>query len=289
MAPKIARLIGFRDSSRNCGYYCSATIKRHWAAYTLSQCEESAGAVFGAGMEVSAGGSDGSVAQGGLNKVDGGAAVQGMRGVGVAQPMGRDGELDAGAGGSLSHDPQYGEGAERQSVIAGAEDGIHVPGRAAEGSEQFADRFGQLHGAGFAALAEDGDLDAIAARLDITPVKRAEFADADGGSIEQGQQGTVPGVGLQAEHAMDLAFRKDPLGESVTNRRQAERAADIERQISDAVSEGQQGLGGGQGPVAAGRGQFVKRIGKDLEIVKGDREERLPCPGKKTPNIVSVR
>src|ERR1017187_6295269 len=50
----------------------------------LSQCEKSSGAVFGAGVEVTAGGGDGSVAEGGLHQVNGGAAVEGMRGVGNA-------------------------------------------------------------------------------------------------------------------------------------------------------------------------------------------------------------
>ena len=45
-------------------------------------------AVVGSDVEVSAGGGDGGTAEGGLDEVDGGAVIEGVRGVGVAQPMG---------------------------------------------------------------------------------------------------------------------------------------------------------------------------------------------------------
>ena len=94
--------------------------------------------------------------------------------------------------------------------------------------------------------------------------------------------------GSQAQHAVDLGFRQNPLGETVPHPGQAESAADVEGQVSDAVAEGQQGFEGGKNAVTAGGGQFKDRIGKCLEIGQGDARERLPCPAAEAGDVGTV-
>ena len=77
---------------------------------------------------------------------------------------------------------------------------------------------------------------------------------------------------------MQLRFRQNALGQAAADRRQTEGAADIERQVPDAVAESQQRLDGRQRPVAAGRRQLAERVGELLQVGEGDRAERLPCP-----------
>jgi hypothetical protein len=51
--------------------------------------EEAAGAIVGACVEVASGGRDAGVPERGLDQVDGRAAVKGMRGMRVAEPVRR--------------------------------------------------------------------------------------------------------------------------------------------------------------------------------------------------------
>ena len=89
-------------------------------------------------------------------------------------------------------------------------------------------RGGHLNGAGDAALAEDADLAAVPVGLQIPPGELTQFADSDTGSIEECQESPVAGIWLQAQDAMEVRLGQDSLGELVADRRQAERAADIE-------------------------------------------------------------
>jgi hypothetical protein len=57
----------------------------------LSEGQKSAGAFVGAGVEVAAGGGYSGVAEGSLDEVEGRAAVEGVGGMGVAEPVGGDG------------------------------------------------------------------------------------------------------------------------------------------------------------------------------------------------------
>jgi len=78
------------------------------------------------GMQIAACGRDGGVAERGLDKVDGSAAVQGVGGVGVPEPVRRHSQLNAGASGGLADNLQNGQRPEAATVLllAGAEDRI---------------------------------------------------------------------------------------------------------------------------------------------------------------------
>ena len=87
---------------------------------------------------------------------------------------------------------------------------------------------------------------------------------------------------------MDVGLRQDPLGQPVPDGRQAQGAADIERQVAELVAEAEKGFHGGEGAVAAGGGQIAERIGKALEVGEGDGGERLPCPAAEAFDIGAV-
>ena len=64
-------------------------------------------------MGVAAGGGEALVAEGLLNEVGRGATVEGVRGVGVPEPVGGDVFFDAGVARSLAYDPPELAAAER--------------------------------------------------------------------------------------------------------------------------------------------------------------------------------
>ena len=84
------------------------------------------------------------------------------------------------------------------------------------------------------------------------------------------------------------AFRQNSLRQAVLHGRQAQRAADVEGKVADAVAEGEQRFDGGEHPVAAGRRQAAEGVRKDLEIGEGDGGKRLPCPGAEAGEIGAI-
>lgn len=119
-------------------------------------------------MEIAAGSGNGGVAKGGLNEVNGGAAVERVAGVSVAEPVRRDMEFDAGALRRLADDPKDGSGL-NGAPLSRTEYRVAVRGIATESGKQAGNGGRDLDGAGFAAFAEDGDLGAVAVRLDVAP------------------------------------------------------------------------------------------------------------------------
>ena len=73
-------------------------------------------AVVGPGVGVAAGGGEAGVADGGLHEVDGGAAVERVADMGVAQPVRRDGFRQSGALGGLLDDAVHLRGIERAAL-----------------------------------------------------------------------------------------------------------------------------------------------------------------------------
>jgi hypothetical protein len=108
----------------------------------------------------------------------------------------------------------------------------------------------------FCPLAPNRDLSPIAVRLHIAPAKSAQFADPHTGCIEQEQNCAIPRSGLQAQHAMDVGFGQDAFGQPAPDGGEAEGAADVERQVSELVTEAEEGFHTGEGAVATGGGQI---------------------------------
>ena len=75
------------------------------------------------------------MAEGSLDQVDGRTAVERVGSVGVAQPVGRNREIDAGAPGGLADDAQDGRCLEGGTVFPRAEDGVVVLRRTTDPGE----------------------------------------------------------------------------------------------------------------------------------------------------------
>ncbi len=251
------------------------------------QREETAGTVVRPGMQVAAGGRDAGMAESGLHQMNGRAAVEGMGGVRVPEPVRRDGKFDPGTLGCFADDPK-----DRQRPKPPAVFGLTRPEHGIGGTRlvrpqtahQFPHGGRYLNGAGDAAFAEHGNLSALSVRLQVPPAHRAQFADAHAGSIEQRGDGAIAEIRLQAQDAMQIRFGEDALGEPVAKGGQPQGPAHVERQIADPVAECQEGFKGREGAVPAGRRETAQSIGELLQIGQGDLLKGLPCPGSK-PSI----
>ena len=140
-------------------------------------------AVVGPGVGVAAGGGEAGVADGGLHEVDGGAAVERVADMGVAQPVRRHRFWEPGALGGLLDDAVHLLGSsappcrERNSGAAESFD----PQR----HQLLPDRRLEQHSPRFAALAEQGDLAAVVADGEIAAAQGADLADPQAAEIEQ--------------------------------------------------------------------------------------------------------
>ena len=115
-------------------------------------------------MGIAARGGEALVAKGLLDEVSRGAAIQGVRGVGMPKPVRRDVFFDAGAPGSLAYDPPELAAAERPVGLLGPKHRIARRPEArthflvAERYEHIPRRGGKENGACFLAFALKGDL-----------------------------------------------------------------------------------------------------------------------------------
>ena len=237
-------------------------------------------------MEVAAGGGDAGVAEGGLDQVNGGAAVEGVGGMGVAEPVGGNGLVDAGAGGGFADDASDGEWLEASvgCLLAREEDG--GVGSSLGGAEELLpDGGGNTDRTGDSAFAEDGDLAAVGAGLEVAPGEIAEFAHPDTRGIEEAQYGAVARIGFEVEDAVEIGGGEDALGEAVAYGGQTEDAADVEGEVAEAVAEGEEGFDGGEDAVAGGGGEGGKGGGEVLEVGEGQGGEGLPCPGSEAEDV----
>ena len=80
--------------------------------------------------------------------------------------------------------------------------------------------------------------------MQIPPAEAAEFADAHPGGVQQSKNRPVAGILLQAEDMMQFRFRQNALGQPVAEGGEPQGATDIERQIPNAVTKGEQRLDG---------------------------------------------
>src|SRR5665647_161833 len=101
-------------------------------------------------------------------------AVKGMRGVCMAEPVGRYGELDPGSCRRLAHDAQHSQWPHNSAVFAfaGAEDriaGLRVG--TPQAVDEFPDRCRNPDRPGNTSLLEHGHLAAVRVRLQIPPTE----------------------------------------------------------------------------------------------------------------------
>ena len=245
------------------------------------QRKKAAGAFFGPGMQITAGRGDAGVSESGLHQMNGSTAVEGVRSMRMAEPVGRNGEFDAGPVGRLADDAEDRHRAEPSSALplAGPEDGI-VGGcvRGAEAEEQFPYRSRNLNRAGDSAFAKYGNLAAVLIGLQVSPRECAQFTHSYTGSVEEREEGPVAQIRFQAQDPVEIGLGENALRQAIPEGRHAEGAAHIERQIPEPVTECQEGFDGRERAVPAGGSQIGQGIGKLLQPGQGNLPERLPCP-----------
>ena len=102
----------------------------------------------------------------------------------------------------------------------------------------------QEHDTCLASLAEHRDLPSVSTLYQVAPGQAADLADAQATQVEQAQQDVVAGILLKSQHPVHGGFIHYPLTERRLDRRQLHRRADIERDVADAMREGEQRLHG---------------------------------------------
>jgi hypothetical protein len=135
-------------------------------------------------VQIAPGCGDRGVTKGGLHERDGRPAVECMAGVGMAQPVGGSGHGDSGFRCGLLDDAVDLHRREVPALIR-SEHRIPFPGLTAERDQFAPDPRGQQHHPRLAALAEDGDLAGILARLQVAPGERAQLGDAQRAGVKQ--------------------------------------------------------------------------------------------------------
>ena len=71
---------------------------------------------------------------------------------------------------------------------------------------------GKRIGARLVPLPQHGDLAALDAGLDVTPLQRRQFTHTQPRSVEKFEQHLVPGVAFKSEEAVDLSLIQNALG-----------------------------------------------------------------------------
>jgi hypothetical protein len=237
------------------------------------------------------------VAERPLDQRHGGAAVERVAGVGVAQPVRADGRWQPGAPRGRPHDQAHpivaqppAGGVAGAPPLAGAEDGrvgvnrrrraahagrLSSAGSLAPGQQVAADADRQQDHPHLVALAVDGELGGLATRGDVAPAQAAQLGDAQAAVVEDAQQEGVARIGLEGEQALVLGLGQDALGRDAALALEAQGAADIDGQVAEPVAEGEQGLDAAEDAAAAGRVQAGEAVGEGLEIAQRDGGQGL--------------
>ena len=128
---------------------------------------------------------------------------------------GRDFLFQAGLlGGGVDDAADLGD-VERSAALAAPEDGVDRLGFSLDGEELLPDLGLEQNRAGFAALAENGDLPAFLARQGIAPLQPADLADPNAGDVEQLQQNPIAARGGGVDQPGHFALFENALCEGV--------------------------------------------------------------------------
>jgi len=183
-----------------------------------------------------------------------------MRGVGMAQPMGRHRDLDPGPGGRGPDDAVHLDGAQVAFPLAAGEHRTIRGGLPPERHELLPGGGGQEHEPGFAALAIDCDLAGAVPLLEVPPLQPADFADPEPAGVKEPEQDPVAGVGLQGQEPVDLGLRQDSFRQGVLDLGGGDGGGRVEGEIADPLSKGEKGLGRVDGPGLGSGGQVRQAV-----------------------------
>ncbi len=219
------------------------------------------------------------MAESGLDEVDRRAAVQSVTGMGVAHPVGRGFLFEAGAFPRCIHDSPDLRNVE-VSTLPAPKDRIGSRSTAAQFHQHPPGASLQQNRARPASFAEHRNLTAVFPALlttlhGVAPLQAREFGDADAGGVEQAENDLVAAVGGAVDHARDVAFGQNALGEAVAVGPELQGDTDVESEITGLLPEGKQRLEGGEGAILA----------RGLQAL-GIEEAAYPC---KSASITEAR
>jgi len=250
------------------------------------------GGVGRSGVEVLAGGGDGAVAQGGGDEVNWGLAFEGVGGVAVPEPVGGHLGRDPGARGGRAHNAQDLARVERPAALTRAEHRRvlrRVPVPPAQRHQVLVDRRRQEDGALLGTLAPYADLPGVVrARPHVAPAQGAQLGHTDAASVEQAQQDPIARVDFQGEHALHVGLLQDARGQALAARWELEGTADVEGQVAEAVTEGEQALDGRQGPHARAGFEPGEAVGEVLQRAEREGAERRGAVGLEAGDVGAV-
>jgi hypothetical protein len=102
------------------------------------------------------------------------------------------------------------------------------------------------------------------------------------------QQDLIAPPGLERQHAVNVGLGKDPLGERVLETGLLDGAADVERQVAEAVAEREQRFHRGQLARPGAGCQTCQRVGEGLHVAKRDGGQRRGHERQKAGDISAV-
>jgi len=135
-------------------------------------------------MNVAAGGGEGGVTKCGLYNVNFGVSIEGMAGVGVAEPVWGDLLPNSGSFGGAADDSHCLDAAE-VAAFAAAEDRIVVTGGSTKGHKGIPYCPGKQHSPGLAAFAVGSHLSTVCSWLEVSPFQATDFRHPQPGSVRQ--------------------------------------------------------------------------------------------------------
>ena len=229
------------------------------------------------------------MSEGALHDVYGSAAIQGVAGGGVPQPV-RGGVLfQFCAFGGPSDDIPDSFACERAScALPDMVLRLRVRRGLAQRGKDVPYGGGDRHFPGVRSFSAERELSAVFPFPQVFPGEADHFRDACAGGVEGEQQGVVSRVWSAMDHALYGAFGEDSGGQGAGSFRYPESASDVVGQVSDVEGEGEQALYGGDPSRPGGGGQGRQRVGPVLELRQGEGAEPFGNPDHQRAHVPPV-
>ena len=123
----------------------------------------------------------------------------------------------------------------------------------------------------------------------MLPGQCAQFEDSQAGSVKEPEKGSIAPARLKSQNLVDDAFSENALREAVSVRRQTERPSNVEGEIANAMTKGQERLHARQDATPARRRKPVQRVREVLEVRKRDGLQGLTDERAEARYVTPVR
>ena len=119
--------------------------------------------------------------------------------------------------------------------------------------QRFPNTSGHEDGPGLAAFAEDGDLARRIPLLKMPPLQGADFRNAETTSVEGEQDCPISRIRFQRNDPQHLGLTENPLGQLVTKAGNPQGTANVELEVAQPETEGEQAFDRRHCPMHGGR------------------------------------